>query len=42
MAEFWKRQQAELAFDWHVSAEELEVRPQFRGTPAVDGVTGKT
>ena len=42
LTEFWKRQQAELAFDWNVKEQDVaEDRPQFRGVAQVDEVTGK-
>lgn len=42
LTEFWKQTQAELAFDWGVDEDAIsEDRPQFRGTPQQDQVTGK-
>ena len=41
LTEFWKRQQAELAFDWDVKARDVEDRPQFKGVARIDDVTGK-
>lgn len=41
LTEFWKRTQAELAFDWQVKEEDVsEDRPEFRGTAQRDEVTG--
>lgn len=46
LTEFWKQTQAELAFDWETQAggafdDVSEDRPQFRGAPEKDVVTGK-